>query len=231
MKVTKTIHRHPALFVSWDQGKESRKLKVRAPVTKDTLLLVEHCLSGSADQVALGIAADCSLFDALAPRGVVDRTKREGLAKAKVNAFASPVAKEWVVGRVISATSHSCKPNCIATFVLHDIKSPDSMLLPCDCMFLYTIEDVDAGEELTIAYATRSQIHSEAVAGFKCECDTPPNTPYQAPMSDRPDALKIVFGYLDDNRRSTKTIANIMLVRDMADEFGDDEPVTNTPSV
>lgn len=40
------------------------------------------------------------------------------------------------------------------------------------------------------------------------------------------NTMKIVFKYLDDNRRSTETIANIMKARKMANVFGDDEPVT-----
>lgn len=229
MKVTKTIFHHPALFVSWNPSRSNRKLKVCAPVATDTLLLVEHCLSGSKGAVSLGIAGDRALFDTLAPRGAVNRTKSEGLAKAKLNVFASPVKNEWIVSRVLSAASHSCMPNCIASFILRDVKTADGLMYPADFMYLYAIRDLEAGEELTIAYATRSQIHSEAVAGFRCVCDAPPETVYQAPIRDLEDALKIVYNYIDNEERSAQIIANIVAARELAFEFGDDEPVVTNP--
>lgn len=225
MKVTKTIFCHPGVYVSWNPSKSHRTLRVCAPVAADTLLLVEHCLSGSKDAVSLGIAADRVLFDTLAPRGAVNRTKHEGLIKAKMNVFASPIRQEWVVSRVISAASHSCKPNCIVSFILRDVKTVEGLIFPCDCMYLYAIQNLEAGEELTIAYATRSQIHSEAVAGFQCACDAPPETVYQAPTRDLEDALKTIYNYIDDEERSAQIIANIVAARELALEFGDNEPV------
>lgn len=223
MNLTATVYICNDVSVCWDEKGIGRALRTGTRIPKGTLIVLEHCLSGTTHDVSVGIAADPKLFRELAPRSDGWPTKSEGVRKANRNAFASRIKEEYLVSTVISSINHSCFPNCTKGVIMRDYSSSK---IPCDFMYIYTLRDISPREELTIMYSNRDKIHTNPIAGFKCICNAPPGT--EMPRDDvdeRPDALKMALEYLDDRNRSAKVITNQEFIRKIAHNVDADKPV------
>lgn len=221
--LTATIFIHKHVSVCWDDKRMSRALRTRYKIPKGTLILLEHCLSGTMHDVSVGISADPKLFRELAPRSRGLTTKSEGEKRAKRNAFASHIANEFLVSPVIASMNHSCFSNCGKGVIMKDLGPSNA---PADFMYCFTLRDISPGEEMTLMYSARDVIHAQPVAGFKCTCDAPPGVEMvRDDVEERPDALKMVLDYIDSDRLN-QVIANQYLIRKTSHKVNTNEPFT-----
>lgn len=153
---TNVIYKAPVIKIDYENDVYSVKAKKNIP--SGTILMIEHGIFESFDDVVKITQADQELFNELFPRNSEDPKK-----KAELNSVF--YENNFFLGRMLSKFNHKCDSNCIVImnqFNGHRIAS------------VCTSAKIKKGDELFIDYTHGGKMNKHDLImqahGFTCEC-------------------------------------------------------------
>jgi hypothetical protein len=173
MNLTHVLFKHEA--ISFIKGADDQyRVLAGQPITKGTLLLLEHVLSGKPEFVLGGIGACPRLFAELYPRtDMPDASQKMTFCRDKLDHNAFSFDGDNVVGAAFSKFNHSCQPNVYMSgadqLTCHINRT---LTVTVHIYGLWALQDIAAGTELYVDYVNGGgpDVHERYTKHFGFVC-------------------------------------------------------------